>query len=162
VGEEHPPYQADSHHEAKRLTIIDASVGWTQSAWRGASGSRNGFNSSTGGRGKAGNRGGGILMVVRMRETATTRPDADTERHTLTLPPFGGQQTLAGTFMVATAHGSASATITVPTPEDAASLEARWAELLSDPNGIALLDQMAEEALAEYDAGDTQDLDELL
>jgi hypothetical protein len=64
--------------------------------------------------------------------------------------------------MVATAHGSASATITVPTPEDAASLEARWAELLSDPNGIALLDQMAEEALAEYDAGDTQDLDELL
>jgi hypothetical protein len=38
----------------------------------------------------------------------------------------------------------------------------RWSQLLGDPDSIALLEQMAEQALAEYDAGRTRNLDELL
>ena len=38
----------------------------------------------------------------------------------------------------------------------------RWAELLSDPSSFDILDRMADEALAEDDAGLTLDLDDLL
>jgi len=40
--------------------------------------------------------------------------------------------------------------------------DTRWDELLSDPRGLSVLEQMAEEAHQEYLRGETQDLDDLL
>lgn len=103
-----------------------------------------------------------MAVPVKEATTSTTHPDPDTERHVLKLPPFGGQSVLVGRFMVATGFGSASLTLTLPTTEDDVAAETRWAELLHDPDSIALLERMAEEALAEHDAGRTHNLDELL
>ena len=40
--------------------------------------------------------------------------------------------------------------------------ERRWQGLLSDPRSATLLERMAAEAIAEYDAGLTRDLDEVV
>jgi hypothetical protein len=40
--------------------------------------------------------------------------------------------------------------------------ERRWAELIADPRSHALLECLAAEAIAEHEAGETRDLDELL
>ncbi len=40
--------------------------------------------------------------------------------------------------------------------------DAQWEVLLSDPRGLSVLEQLAEEAHQEYLRGETRDLDELL
>ena len=103
-----------------------------------------------------------MAVLVKANKTSASYPDPDVERHVLKLPAYGGQSMLKGTFMVATAVGSAFLILTLPAKEDDIAAEARWAELLHDPDAIALLERMADEALAEHDAGQTHNLDELL
>lgn len=52
--------------------------------------------------------------------------------------------------------------IAIPSEESDAIAEQRWAELLSDPEAIALFEEMAAEAAEEDAAGLTQDLSDLL
>ena len=47
-------------------------------------------------------------------------------------------------------------------PDELTEEEALWDELFTTPESLALLEQLAEQALSEYLAGETVSLDELL